>query len=211
MSMHDAFSDLFPSTVLKGVAGVSGVAPAEKAKIAEVLSATPPRNTLVVNHAAGVSHPTTETPSHARGKGESVSEKTERIQWDCSCETPATPETPSKQYSRADFSSHAERFYAMPRPAIYSAERWAQIQSDAKSFFDLWGSQVAALGWKPDDVFSIPDGLIPLIEGGDILAVCEKTAVVRSSNGKQFNTIRFKALSGETAPKWRVWASWCEP
>ena len=99
----------------------------------------------------------------------------------------------------------------MPRPTIYSAERWAQIQADAKSFVDLWGAQVAALGWKPDNVFAIPDGLIPLIEGGDILAVCEKTAVVRAPSGKQFNTIRFKALSGESLPRWRVWASWCEP
>jgi hypothetical protein len=64
---------------------------------------------------------------------------------------------------------------------------------------------------NPGDVFTIPDGLIPLIEGGDIFAVCEKTAVVRAPNRKQFNTICLAALPGEAAPKWRVWASWCEP
>ena len=99
----------------------------------------------------------------------------------------------------------------MPRPATYSAERWQQIQADAKEFVHLWGSQVSALGWNPDAVFAVPDGLIVLIEGGEILAVCEKTAVVRAHNRKQFNTIRFATLPGEAIPKWRVWTSWCEP
>lgn len=210
MSMRDAFSNLFPSTAAEGVAGVSGVVHTEKAKIPESLPETPKRNTLGAEQAKGVSLATTETPKHD-GCCTSVSEKSKETQKDCARETHATPETPSKQCTRADFSNYAERFCTMPRPSIYSAELWAQLQSDAKSFFDLWGAQVAALGWTPDDVFAIPDGLIPLIEGGDILAVCEKTAVVRSSNGKQFNTIRFKALSGEDAPQWRVWASWCEP
>ncbi len=211
MSMRDAFSNLFPSTSGKGVAGVSGVAQEEAVKIPKVFSATPQCNTSAMGHNAGVAPAPTATPSHARGNGEGVSTKIEKTQKDCTRETPATPETPSKQYTRADFAEHTDRLCAMPRPAIYSAGRWAQIQADAKSFFDLWGSQVAALGWQPDNVFAIPDGLIPMIEGGDILAVCEKTAVVRSRGGKQFNTIRFKALSGEAAPKWRVWASWCEP
>lgn len=210
MSMRDAFSNLFPSTAGKGVASVSGVAQAEKAKIPEGLSATPSRNTSVINHAAGVSPASAETPIHD-GCCTSVSENTKETQRDDSSETPATPETPSKHNTRADFAEHTDRLCTMPRPVIYSAERWAQIQADAKSFLDLWGSQVAALGWNPEDVFAIPDGLIPLIEGGDILAVCEKTAVVRAPSGKQFNTIRFKALSGEAAPQWRVWASWCEP
>jgi hypothetical protein len=210
MSMHDAFSNLFPPTSGKCVAGVSGVAQEEAVKIPKAFSATPKCNTSGINRAAGVS-PVPATPDRPYRANDGVSEKTEETQKHCTRETPATPETPSKQYTRAGFAEHTDRLCAMPRPAIYSAERWAQIQSDAKSFFDLWGSQVAALGWKPDDVFAIPDGLISLIEGGDILAVCEKTAVVRSSNGKQFNTIRFKALSGETAPQWRVWASWCEP
>lgn len=211
MSMRDAFSNLFPSTAGKGVAGVSGGAPTENAKIPRTSPETPPRNTSVGNPAVGVSTTPSETQPPARGNGEGVSEKNEETQKDCTRETHTTPETPSRQYTRADFAEHTDRLCAMPRPAIYSAERWAQIQSDAKSFFDLWGSQVAALGWKPDDVFAIPDGLIPLIEGGDILAVCEKTAVVRALSGKQFNTIRFKALSGEASPQWHVWASWCEP
>jgi hypothetical protein len=210
MSMRDAFSNLFPSTSGKGVAGVSGVAPTENAKIPRTSPETPPRNTSVINHAACVSPSLAEAPRHG-GCCTSVSENTKETQRDDSSETPATPETSSKQYTRADFLNHADMFCAMPRPAVYSVERWAQIHADAKSFFDLWGSQVAALGWNPDNVFAIPDGLIPLIEGGDILAVCEKTAVVRAPSGKQFNTIRFKALSGEASPQWRVWASWCEP
>ncbi len=211
MSMHDAFSGLFPSIINKGVAGVSGVAHAEIAKISKTSLATPSRNTSLVNRAAGVSSAPSATPDQIHGHGGGVAEKTEEIQRNFARETPATHETPSKQYTGLDFTNHAARFCAMPCPAIYSPQRWQQVQADAKQFSHLWGSQVAALGWKPDDVFAIPDGLIPLIEGGDILAVCEKTAVVRAPNRRQFNTIRFAALSGEPAPKWRVWASWCEP
>lgn len=211
MSMHDAFSRLFPSTVAKGVAGVSGVANAETAKISKASSETPTRNTAVVNRAAGVSPAQAATPDQRHGNNGGVSEKSSETQRCIKRETPATPETPSKQYTSEDFLNHAVRFCALPCPAIYSPQRWQQVQADAKQFSHLWGSQVAALGWYPKDVFAVPDGLISLIEGGDILAVCEKTAVVRAPNRKQFNTIRFAALSGEPAPKWRVWASWCEP
>jgi len=190
MPMHEAFSGLFPANTPKGVSGVSGVA---QRKAVENSTALP------------------ETPGHIHSCDAGVSEKTKETQGDHHHETPTTPETPSKQYTGPDFLSHAARFCAMSCPAIYSAQRWQQIQADAKRFAHLWGSQVSALGWNPDGVFAITDGLIPLIEGGDILAVCEKTAVVRAPNRKQFNTIRFAALPGEANPKWRVWASWCEP
>jgi hypothetical protein len=211
MSMRDAFSGLFPSNVAQGVAGVSGVAQVKTVKIPRALSATPPRNTSVEEHEVGVSALPAATPDPAHGRGDGVAQESKETQRVCEHKTPTTPETPSKQYTDADFSNHANRFCSLPRPAMYSAQRWEQIQTDAKQFSHLWGSQVSALGWKPDDVFAIPDGLITLIEGGEILAVCEKTAVVRASNRKQFNTIRFAMLPGEIAPRWRVWASWCEP
>ena len=215
MPMHEAFSGLFPANTAKGVSGVSGVAQRKTQEISKALPETPLRNTSVDGHEKGVSPTPTETPSNTYGHDGGVSEKTQHIQGDCTHETPATPETPSKHDTGAEssnqFRDHAARLCTMPCPSIYSAQRWQQIQADAKRFAHLWGSQVSALGWNPDDVFAIPDGLIPLIEGGDILAVCEKTAVVRATNRKQFNTIRFAALPGETAPKWRFWASWCEP
>jgi hypothetical protein len=215
MSMHEAFSGLFASTVAQGVSGVSGVAQRKAVENSKALPETPPRNTLVDGHEKGVSHTPAETPEHIHSHDVGVSEKTKEIQGDHQHKTPATPETPSKHNTGAEssnqFCDHAAKFCTMPCPAIYSPRRWQQIQADAKRFAHLWGSQVSALGWNLDDIFAIPDGLIPLIEGGDILAVCEKTAVVRSSNRKQFNTIRFAALPGETAPKWRIWVSWCEP
>jgi hypothetical protein len=208
--MHEAFSGLFPANVAKGVSGVSGVAQRKAVENSKALPETPPRNTSVASHEKGVSPASAETPDKP-DSGEGVSEKAKEIQGGCQYKTPATPETPSKQYTGANFLNHATRFCAMPCPAKYPAQRWQQIRTDAEKFAHLWGSQVSALGWNTDNVFAIPDGLIPLIEGGDILAVCEKTAVVRAPNRKQFNTIRFAALPGEAHPKWRVWASWCEP
>jgi hypothetical protein len=215
MSMHEAFSGLFPYIATKGVLGVSGVAQRKVEGNSKALPATPPCNTSVAAHEKGVSPASAETPDHIDSHDTGVSEKAKEIQGCCHHKTPATPETPSKQYtgaeSSAQFHDHAARFCATPCPAIYSAQRWQQIQTDAERFAHLWISQVSALGWNSDSAFAIPDGLIPLIEGGDILAVCEKTAVVRATNRKQFNTIRFAVLPGEIAPKWRVWASWCEP
>lgn len=214
MPMHEAFSGLFPANAAKGVSGVSGVTQRKAVENSKTLPETPQRNTSVDGHEKGVSPTLTETPDKSDG-GEGVSEKTEQTQGHHTRETPATPETPPKQYTGAEsanqFSDHTARFCAIPCPAIYSAQRWQQIRADAERFYHLWGSQVSALGWRPGDEFAIPDELIPLIEGGDILAVCEKTVVVRASNRKQFNTIRFAALPGEAAPKWRIWASWCEP
>ncbi|QQR68895.1 MAG: hypothetical protein IPI58_08710 [Alphaproteobacteria bacterium] len=190
MPMHECFSGLFSAAPVKSVARVSGVATPEFGRKSSENEQNTPCNT---------------------GSRDGVAQESKETQRDQIRKTPATPETPTKHHIREDFLNCVDRFCAMSRPEIYSAERWAQFQADAKSFCDLWGSQVAALGWNPDSVFAIPDGLIPLIEGGDILAVCEKTAVIRATSRKQFNTIRFKALSGETVPKWHVWASWCEP
>jgi hypothetical protein len=215
MPMHEAFSGLFPANTAKGVSGVSGVAQRKAVENSKALPETPPRNTSVDGHKKGVSPTPAETPRNTYGHDGGVSEKTKEIQGDHHHKTPATPETPSRHNASAEsskqFHDHGARFCATPCPAIYSAQRWQQIQTDAKRFAHLWGAQVSALGRNPDNVFLLPDGLITLIEGGDILAVCEKTAVVRAPNRKQFNTIRFAALPGEAHPKWRVWASWCEP
>lgn len=211
MPMHECFSGLFTASPINSVARVSGVAPQEFDRKSNAMPFDKGKNTLRNTTEGGVSVVRAATPDATHGHGDGVAQKNKEIQEDRAHKTPATPETPSKQYTGTDFSSHAAIFSAMPRPGTYSAERWQQIQADAKEFVHLWGSQVSALGWKPDNVFAIPYGLIPLIEGGEILAVCEKTAVVRASNRKQFNTIRFAMLPGEAAPKWRVWASWCEP
>jgi hypothetical protein len=213
--MHEAFSGLFPSTIAQGVSGVSGVAHRKAIENSKALPETPQRNNSVDGYEKGVSTAPAETPDRLHSHDVGVSEKTKQIQGDHHDKTPPTPETPSKHNTGAEssnqFRDHAAKFCTMPCPAIYSPQRWQQIQADAKRFAHLWGSQVSALGWNPEDVFVLPDGLIPLIEGGDILAVCEKTAVLRAPNRKQFNTIRLAALPGETTPKWRVWASWCEP
>lgn len=211
MPMHECFSGLFTASPINSVARVAGVASQEFDRKSNAMpihkGENTPRNTIM----GGVSVVPAATPDATHGRGDGVAQENKENQGDRAHKTPATPETPSKQYTGADFSRHAVIFSATPRPATYSTERWQQIQADAKEFVHLWGSQVSALGWNPDAVFAIPDGLIALIEGGEILAVCEKTAVVRAPNRKQFNTIRFATLPGEAIPKWRVWASWCEP
>ncbi len=211
MPMHECFTGLFAASPISSVARVSGVAVQEFDRKSNTMPFDKGKNTPRNTINGGVSVVPAATPDATHGRGDGVAQENKEIQGDRAHKTPATPETPSRQYTGADFSSHATRFSTMPCPAMYSAERWQQIQADAKEFVHLWGSQVSALGWNPDTVFAIPDGLIPLIEGGEILAVCEKTAVVRAPNRKQFNTIRFATLPGEAIPKWRVWASWCEP
>jgi len=211
MPMHECFSGLFAASRINSVTRVSGVVPQEFDHKTNAVPIDKRGNMTRNTIKDGVSVVPAATPDPAHGRGDGVAQENEEIQEDRAHKTPATPETPSKQYTGADFSSYAARFSAMPRPATYSTERWQQIQADAKEFVHLWGSQVSALGWNPDSVFAIPDGLILLIEGGEILAVCEKTAVVRTPSRKQFNTIRFATLPGEAIPRWRIWASWCEP
>jgi hypothetical protein len=180
MPMHEAFSGLFPANTAKGVSGVSGVAQRKAIENSKALAETPPRNTSVGGDEKGVSPAPAETPDKP-DSGKGVSEKTKKTQEDDQHKTPATPETPSKHDTGAEssnqFRDHAAKLCTMPCPAIYSPRRWQQIQADAKKLAHLWGSQLPALGWNPDNLFATPDGLIPLIEGGDILAVCEKTAV----------------------------------
>lgn len=211
MPMHECFSGLFSESPIKGVARVSGVANPGFERKSRGIDPAHRGNTPHDTGAGRVSTAPAATPDPAQGYGGGVAQKAEGKQGDREYKTHETSETPPKPITRADFLSHANRFCSMPCPAIYSAECWGQIQADAKSFSDLWGSMVSALGWNPDDVFAIPDGLIPMIEGGDILAVCEKTAVVRAPSRKQFNTIRLALLPGDAAPRWRVWASWSEP
>ena len=140
MPMHECFSDLFPASPIRGVACVSGVAC--QAYSHETNDMPPddrqntPRNTPSVN----VSVFPAATPDPSRGYDVGVACEAEENQRDHIRKTLATPETPPKHISREDFLNSADMFCAIPRPEIYSTERWEQILADAKSFCDLWGS-----------------------------------------------------------------------
>ncbi len=68
---------------------------------------------------------------------------------------------------------------------------------DGGRFLDRWGSKAAMLGWSAIDVFGIvrsldsanrpvlhlgqPIGLVPLIGGGNVVAISAETAIQRPS------------------------------
>jgi hypothetical protein len=54
---------------------------------------------------------------------------------------------------------------AMPRPADYLPERWAQIVEDALALWHGWSGRMLANGWSPDDV----KGLVVRLNGRPVL------------------------------------------
>ncbi len=110
-----------------------------------------------------------------------------------------------------DWAAALTRLQAMRRPADMTTGRWAQLLADAARFADSWGSFAASLGWQPAMAYAQPGGLIPWIDGGDILAICERSAVIRSGDLLQINCWRYDRLTGEPAASWRCWSSLNEP
>jgi hypothetical protein len=70
-----------------------------------------------------------------------------------------------------------------------SHERWHGLISDAESFLSDWGSTAHLLGWTSLDLFGVHPiapaarfdvmGLIPILNGADVLALTNQTATVR--------------------------------
>ncbi len=91
-----------------------------------------------------------------------------------------------------------QRLDAMPPPAAFTDERWAQLIADAHGFIDRWGRTAAQFGWSTLDLFGVhplasitrydAKGLIPLLGGNSVIAVSEYTATIRMPSG---STLRF--------------------
>jgi hypothetical protein len=79
-------------------------------------------------------------------------------------------------------------------PAEVPRDRWHQFINDAGLFFDLWGRQAEALGWRADELFGLDPaasmarydrmGLIWMLRGENVIGLT--TSEARLSGGLAF-------------------------
>jgi hypothetical protein len=75
----------------------------------------------------------------------------------------------------------------------FSHEQWSGIISDAENFLTRWGSAAHLLGWTSLDLFGVYPiapaarfdvmGLIPILNGAEVLALTSQTATMRRLSG----------------------------
>ena len=85
------------------------------------------------------------------------------------------------------------RLDLMKPPAGFDRGRWRQLIDDGGRFIDRWAATAAATGWSASDVFGLhPDapaarydgmGLVPLICGGEVIAIEAGHATIRTLGG----------------------------
>ena len=74
-----------------------------------------------------------------------------------------------------------------------SAEQWRGLLSDAENFLSRWGGAAHLLGWTSLDLFGVHPiapaarfdvmGLIPILNGAEVLALTSQTATIRRLSG----------------------------
>jgi hypothetical protein len=92
------------------------------------------------------------------------------------------------------------RLHLASPAAGFSHERWRELIGDGGRFLDEWGNTAAALGWSPQDLFGIhptdpethPEalGLVPLIGGGEVVAISQISATIRDHSGRELVYLR---------------------
>lgn len=73
------------------------------------------------------------------------------------------------------------------------ADRWSDVITNAENFLARWGRAAEQLGWTALDLFGVHPivpaarfdvmGLIPLIHGGEVVALTETAATIRRRSG----------------------------
>lgn len=76
----------------------------------------------------------------------------------------------------------------------FSIARWRMVINDGGRFLDRWAGEAADLGWQATDVFGVYPaapftrfeamGLVPIIGGGEVISITERTATIRSQGGQ---------------------------
>jgi hypothetical protein len=79
-------------------------------------------------------------------------------------------------------------------PRGFSYARWRTIVNDGGRFLDRWADEAARLGWQATDVFGVHPiapsarfdamGLVPIIGGGEVISINERSATIRSPGGQ---------------------------
>jgi len=77
-------------------------------------------------------------------------------------------------------------------PDWLAPDRWEAVLSDAENFLSRWGAAAHALGWTALDLFGVHPtvpaarfdvmGLIPILHGGEVVALTERAATIRRSS-----------------------------
>ena len=76
----------------------------------------------------------------------------------------------------------------------FSIARWRMVIDDGGRFLDRWATEAAGLGWQAIDVFGVHPaapsarfdamGLVPIIGGGEVISITERSATIRSPGGQ---------------------------
>ena len=104
----------------------------------------------------------------------------------------------------------------MTKPAGYNERRWEQLVNDGGLFLDHFGGQAAALGWRAVDVFGVhPNvpatathcmGLVPLINGGQVVAITADSARLQTPLGAIQTFQRRLAIPPNAIALWELTA-----
>ena len=100
------------------------------------------------------------------------------------------------EYNAGVRRSWAESFARLniaDQPPGFRHQAWCQLIDDSGRFLDCWSMEAARLGWSVLDVFGVHPaapsttfnaiGLVPLIRGGDVVAIGSDRATIRTQGG----------------------------
>jgi hypothetical protein len=113
-----------------------------------------------------------------------------------------------------DWAESFARLDLAAPPPDFSYDGWRTVVNDGGRFLDQWADEAARLGWQAADVFGVHPiapsarfdamGLVPIIRGGDVTAINERSATIRSPGG-QF-LIYMRRPSGGAVCLWEIGA-----
>jgi hypothetical protein len=99
-------------------------------------------------------------------------------------------------------------------PSILSS-RWRELVGNAARFLDRWGASAAALGWTVEDLFGCHaeaplarvdlQGLVLLVGTGEVVAITDATATIKTGSGSLLIFRRTPLPPGERpVPIWNL-------
>ena len=101
------------------------------------------------------------------------------------------PRSWAESFARLDIAEHRPDF---------SEKAWRELIEDGGRFLDRWANDAARLGWTALDVFGVHPaapsttydaiGLVPLIRGGDVVAIGSDRATIRTQGGTLLTYLR---------------------
>ena len=93
----------------------------------------------------------------------------------------------------------------------FSPSAWSDLLADGAAFLKTWGNQAMQLGWRDVDVFGVHPvkpgarvgcwGLVLTIQGGNVIAITDKSATIRRRSGAILIWRRFDV---EQVPLWQL-------